>query len=265
MPPEAMPTTTRYLELADTALPNRIEALSITGSIALGDYVPGQSDIDFVAVTADRLTADEIQAIARVHEDLQRERPRPWFSGVYVTREDLAHDPRDLTGVPSYLEGEFRVADGFDANPVTWLTLSRYPLAVRGPARPDVWADARAVRDWTLDNLNSYWRRWSVPPCPNSAGAALLRSDEAAVWSVSGVTRLHYTLATGDVTSKSGACRYALERFPEPWHRIAREALTLRAGGETTYADPEARGREAVEYVAWTIEDANARFALRNG
>jgi predicted nucleotidyltransferase len=44
-----------YLSQA-TAL---IDGLYLFGSIALDDFHPGRSDIDFVAVTADRLDAEE--------------------------------------------------------------------------------------------------------------------------------------------------------------------------------------------------------------
>lgn len=52
------------------------------------------------------------------------------------------------------------------------------------------------------------------------------------MWGVLGVTRLHYTLATGMVTSKAGAGAYALETFPERWHRILREAVDIRTNQE---------------------------------
>ncbi|MFD0471606.1 aminoglycoside adenylyltransferase domain-containing protein [Nonomuraea thailandensis] len=48
------------------------------------------------------------------------------------------------------------------------------------------------------------------------------------VWVVTGVARLHYTLATGEITSKSKAARHARETFPERWHRVVDEALRLR-------------------------------------
>jgi hypothetical protein len=41
----------RYLEIADRRAPGAVEGLYLHGSVALGDYRHGVSDIDFVAVT----------------------------------------------------------------------------------------------------------------------------------------------------------------------------------------------------------------------
>ena len=80
-----METVNRYLELIDAALPERIAGLYLTGSIALGDYRPGQSDIDFVAVTNNRLSAEELEEVEallkedklklsrQIYRDLERE------------------------------------------------------------------------------------------------------------------------------------------------------------------------------------------------
>lgn len=46
------PACATYLEVADRLEPGLVEGLYLQGSIALGDYRPGVSDIDFVAVTS---------------------------------------------------------------------------------------------------------------------------------------------------------------------------------------------------------------------
>ena len=46
----------RYLRLADRLLPGMITGFYVTGSVALGAYRPGRSDIDFVAVLKVRPT-----------------------------------------------------------------------------------------------------------------------------------------------------------------------------------------------------------------
>jgi hypothetical protein len=46
------------------------------------------------------------------------------------------------------------------------------------------------------------------------------------------VSRLHYTLATGDICSKEGAARYALATFPEWWHRVVNEVLRIRRANQ---------------------------------
>jgi len=62
--------------------------------------------------------------------------------------------------------GRFRVAqrEGYDVNPVTWHTLARHGIAVRGqePEHLRIHIDDAELRSWTLGNLNGYWRRWAL-------------------------------------------------------------------------------------------------------
>src|SRR5262245_11019852 len=94
-----------------------------------------------------------------------------------------------------------------------WLTLARHPVVVRGK-HPDPAIDPARLRRWNLDNLAAYWRplagqiRHAVAERPANAPANAV----GVVWAVLGPARPHYTLATGDVTSKSGAGRYAIMR-----------------------------------------------------
>ena len=51
-----------YLEAVDDEAPGLVEGLYLTGSIALGEFRPDTSDIDFVAVTANHPGAAAIAA-----------------------------------------------------------------------------------------------------------------------------------------------------------------------------------------------------------
>lgn len=58
---------------------------------------------------------------------------------------------------------EGRVEPGdFEPNPVTWHTLTRHGVRVRGadPAQLHVWTDRAVLNEWTLANLDGYWRPW---------------------------------------------------------------------------------------------------------
>jgi aminoglycoside adenylyltransferase-like protein len=109
--------------------------------------------------------------------------------------------------------------------------VARHGVVCRGPAPADVdiWADPHTLAAWTLGNLDSYWRRLldRASRLPSRWGLATL-TPYTAVWVVTGVSRLHHTLATGEITSKEGARRYALEAFPERWQRVVRESLRIR-------------------------------------
>jgi GrpB-like predicted nucleotidyltransferase (UPF0157 family) len=261
--PDAETTVDRYLALADAALPGRIEGLYLVGSVALGDYHPGQSDVDFVAFTSTALTATDVTALDQVHARLRAAARRPHFDGIYVTWNALHRNPIGLEPAFSH-EGVFHAAGGFEANPSVWLTLHRYPLPVRGPATPEVWHDDAAIGRWNVENLNSYWRRAAESRRTLPSRRTLLLSrralNAAVVWCVPGVLRLYYTIATGDVTSKTGACRYALETFPSRWSTIVTEALDLRLGRSISHRHRRVRLEEMLDFMDFVIDDANVRW-----
>jgi hypothetical protein len=250
-----------YLAAVDDAIPGLVETLLLSGSVALGDYQPPISDIDLVALCASPPTAEDCARLAVLH------RPsRPSVDVLYATRDDLRRDPTTLS-LPGSVDGTFRDEGAFDANPVGWRLLSTRAIAVRGtaPGAADVWFDAAALRRWNLENLDGYWSGWVESARAEEGTEALVRFEYGFQWLVLGVPRLHYTIATTDVTSKSGAGRYALEIVPAELRTALGAALALREDRSTTLpAAPEALWRDAIDLSTWCIADAR-RLAHRAG
>ncbi len=251
--------TNYFLECADTSAPGLVEGLYLVGSVALDDFQEHSSDVDFVAVTAERPGKAELQGLAKAHQELRWRYPRPFFDGTHLTWADLATGPLICEPAPYTHEGQFEPAGTFAINPVTWHEVARHGLVVRGPSLIDagIWRDDGALRSWTLDNLGEYWRPWLER---YKLGGELFETlDDPLAWGVLGVTRLRYTLATGQITSKSGAGRYAMEAFDGCWIRIISEALRIRSKPAATsaYDDLTERFRAAVDYITMVISDAH--------
>jgi hypothetical protein len=267
--PLAHDVITTYLELVDAETDGLVEGVYLEGSVALGDFRPSASDIDFVAVTASPPDADAVAALDRVHTRLRDRYPRPFFDGVYLTWQDLVNGPGSAAGRPTSHEGRLRSpgAPG-KCGPVTWHTLAQAGVACRGPAVADVdiWTDAEALAAWQHDNLDRYWSRWVARSSRLfSKGGLFALTDYATVWTVTGVSRLHYTLANGDITSKDGAGQYALRAFPDRWHRVVTESLRIRRGepGRSLYRNPLRRRRDVLAFATMVIADAHGRYADR--
>lgn len=147
-------------------------------------------------------------------------------------------------------------------NPVTFCELATHGIAVRGPqpSEVDMWADQKSLREFTIDNLRTYWRPWwqrnrQWRPLPLAIGV----SPWFPVWATLGVSRMHHLLATGTMTSKCGAGRYAMETFDPRWHRIIAESLSLRtngAEGRRGYRNPLTRRRDTLAFLDATIDAA---------
>jgi hypothetical protein len=259
--PRVQTVAQEFLRNVDAEAPGLVQGLYLTGSVALGDFRPHASDVDFVVVTADPPTDGDAAALRRAHALTRTRVPDPQFNGVHLTWDDLGADPAECGPVPSVLGGRFRARSAADVNPVTWHVLATRGVTVRGPlpVELDVWDEPDSLRAWSLGSLDEQWRRWRaaagrlVTPRGLTALGSLAPS-----WSVLSVSRLHFTLRTGETTSKTAAGMYALHAFPERWHRIVNECLRVRRGSRlpSLYQNALARRRAALDFIEMVLDDA---------
>jgi Aminoglycoside adenylyltransferase, C-terminal domain len=253
----------------DRALPGRIEGFYVVGSVCLGAFRHGRSDIDFVAIVDGPLDHRELRRLRAVHrgrwvDALLRDTAlrRRWplvCNGSYLRRGDLSRPSRSVRPLAGHLAGRFMAGRGVDVNPVTWHTLAGHGIAVRGrePSRLGIRVDPVELRDFALDNLERYWRGWLAHarrPGPGQARALWRRS---ASWGVLGVSRLHYTLATGEIIGKEAAGEYALRAFAPGWRPIVEDALAFWRGRPAPPAyrgRPARRARAAAGFVTHVID-----------
>jgi hypothetical protein len=269
-----------YLQAADREAPGLIEGLYLVGSVALGDFRPHTSDIDYVAVTAQRPDAAGLSALQRVHARLRTRWPTPFFDGLYVTWQQLAGEPSLAARGPYSYEGRFHPHGDGAGDPVMWQTVARHGVRCRGPepAALDIRIDREVLAQWTLNNLDTYWRPLLRHSSRLHPQGAIALTSWGAAWIVLGIPRLHYTLATGELCSKDAAGVYALQTFPERWHRVVHEALRIRRSDRarasavsalvelardlrpSLYPTPLTRRRDAVAFGEMAVSDAVERF-----
>lgn len=234
----------------DDRMPGAVDGFYLMGSIALDDYRPGSSDIDFVAVV--RPDAD-LSSLDEIHLGLSRKYPAINCDGIYLLREELASAPRGSG--PAAREGKVILDSRDERHPITWLTLLRHGAVVRGEKPKAHWiaADVEAAVQYSRDNLQSYWRPWVDRRRDQMPDI----SDWDVVWGALGVSRLHAAITTARILSKTAAGEYALELFPEKG-AILREALRLRRGlPQTQYSSELRRGDDLLQFMAAIIDDAD--------
>ncbi|GIF17197.1 hypothetical protein Ate01nite_72290 [Actinoplanes teichomyceticus] len=233
-----------YLEIADRRAPGLVEGLYLQGSIALGDYQAGVSDIDFVAVTSSTPDPGQVRAI---HGQLRRHGRKPFFDGLYVSRDELRSDPATLPGGIAVHEWRVKTASPFERNLVTWHVLAQAGVAVRGPAvdKLDIYTDWQALAQATRRNLDEFWVPWAAQAAWSPAGLTAW----GTTWGVLGVARLRHTLAAARITTKTEAAAYATATYDQRWHPIIQEALRIRVGGPPVYRNPLRRRADMLGFM----------------
>src|SRR5215475_7363831 len=151
IPQDVASVTDAFLCSADKKAPGLIDGLYLHGSLGFGEYFPGASDVDFVAVLSERPDEAQLAGLAAAHRDVQAAFPRPLLEGVHVVAADLCKAPDICPDVPCVLDGSFQASGRISVNPVTWHELAWHGVTVHGPALADdrVWTDRAALRSFT--------------------------------------------------------------------------------------------------------------------
>jgi hypothetical protein len=182
-----------------------------------------------------------------------------------VTWSDLAGDPAAAGPGPHTHESRLHPQGRGERHPITWRTLAQSGVCCRGPAVADleIWSDPAALAAWTDNNLDGYWRRMLAPGnwLRRRGGLAGL-TEYACEWCVLGVSRLHYTLATGNITSKAGGGMHAQSVFDAQWQAVIAEALRIRGADRrrTFYWSPFARRRDVLRFLEMAIAESHQLY-----
>lgn len=254
LPHQARTALDEYLTALDAAVGEIARGIYVTGSAALGDWRPQRSDLDILTVTARRLEDGELAALEALHAGLPG---RPYRDAIYLPAEAVGADSADR--YPSAVDGVLHRAR-YRPDPVLWATLDRHGLTVRGPAARGlgVGPGEAWLRDWNHGNLESYWRPWAANARTILAGRGPgdpVPGDSVA-WAALGPGRLHATITTGQIISKTAAADYTAKLLPQHRDLLAR-AKAHRLGavdGAFTTAD----GQAACDLIDAVVNDAAA-------
>jgi hypothetical protein len=264
LPREAQAALDDYLTALDAALPGIAWGIYVTGSAVLGDWRPGRSDLDILTVTEQGLDDAGLTALEALHAGIPG---RPYRDAIYIPAEAIGAPPVPAAGdgtdpdpvgrYPSTVDGVFHRAR-YRPDPVLWATLHRYGLTVRGPGAHTLGADPgeASLRDWNHGNLKSYWRPWAANAraalAGHNPGAKL--PDGVVPWAALGPGRLHATITTGEIISKTAAADYTAKLLPGHGELLAR-AKAHRLGDDSqpfTVAD----GYAACDLIDSVVNDA---------
>jgi len=224
--------------------------LYLQGSFALGD-ADEHSDVDWIAVTQDELTPDQVAALQEMHAQLYA-RDTTWaqhLEGSYFPKARIRRvepSPAELWFLDN---GSSQLALDTHCNTavVRW-TVRERGITLTGPDPKELIDpvsddDLRAYAAWALGE----WTDWakSLPSMSRRAQNLLVVS----------YCRILETLDRGTVTSKSEAGAWALQELPAEWSDLIRDASDDRPDPWTKVGQPASK-----EAVARTL--AFADYAL---
>ncbi|PGZ93658.1 aminoglycoside adenylyltransferase domain-containing protein [Bacillus sp. AFS029533] len=251
-----------YFHYLDVKLPNLIHSFYLYGSITLGAFKNGFSDIDFIAVVKRKVSDDDLIILKEIHKDVQRKFPNSILDGWYILNEDIESLNEEGNLCIRFNDGKFQGLHKFKINSIDAFQLKKYGITVRGLNidHVDISVNWDTIQTNMRDNLNSYWLSWlkNSKKFPTVKYLSLFVSLRSIEWGILGVSRLYYTFKEKDITSKVGAGEYVLEAVPKRWHKIIKESMRLRTDNKKSYYKSIfTRRKDAIDYMEFMIKECN--------
>jgi hypothetical protein len=210
-----------FLSNMQVILGDHFIGLYLGGSLALGDFNPLRSDIDFIAVTIDESPADTIVALEKMHNRLWAtgsKWPRK-LDGSYVPKQVFRNWTSDDTPCPFVEEDRFYVTNQGSAV-IQRHIIRQYGVVVAGPSPFTLIdpVDGNDLRNALWNNLKKWWQPLLDDP-------AWLRQGKKQPFAILSMCRVLYTLEHGAVASKPIAARWAQQTIGEQWTDLIEWAL----------------------------------------
>jgi len=238
--------------------------MALVGSLALGDFDPASSDIDFVVVTHTDLDETAVRGLQALHEQFAAS-GSPWaarLEAVYVPQAALGPQPSLTALYPQVEKGEPLVRMALEPGWVfqCW-TLRERGIAVAGPDPRTLAAQASrqaapAVRQAMAAAVVTIAGEWLNAAHHDPPWLDWLRERPHHTFVVQTLCRLLYSLATGEVTSKPRAVQWAQQTLDSPWPALIQRVLAARHQSEPlTPGEIE----ETLALIKFTVSQGQAK------
>jgi Domain of unknown function (DUF4111)/Nucleotidyltransferase domain len=226
----------------------------LDGSLAIGDFDPDTSDIDFVVVTEADVSSDTFEILKTMHQRIA-DRPSKWgreLEGSYISRRALRHDRRPAAH--PYVDRGSVLAM---VQPETgYWTIHRHVLhdhgvALAGPL-PRTLIDPVASDD-LREAVRGILREWWTPMLTEGP---LLQNGFYRGYAVLTMCRMLYTLRHGTIVTKPVAARWVQDSFTR-WTPLIERALAWSRDIPPDLTETLALIQHTTQF-AWPDKAANA-------
>lgn len=258
--PDVNALLARLLPETRAILEEHFVGMYLHGSLAVGDFDPNRSDIDFVVVTDRVLPPALISGLAQMHAGIASSglKWRTNYEGSYIARDALRrHDPAHSVHPAVRVDGSF----GVDRHGSEWV-IQRYVIREKGLtlAGPDpkTLIDSISPNDLrrAVQGLLLEW--WA----PQVQDPYRLQRSEYQAYAVLTMCRALYTLEHGTIVSKPVAARWAVSApGVGQWAALIERALAWRHGVQLDHTDAVLRFIQQTIAYSQALEAPGTRSA----
>ncbi|MBO1514378.1 aminoglycoside adenylyltransferase domain-containing protein [Metabacillus bambusae] len=219
------------------------------GSIALFDFDPIRSDIDYLVVTTDALSKEKISKLESLHtrillSDLQ------WktnFEGSYIDKIALRrYDPTNAIHPVIRSDGSFGLDGHWDEWVIQRYIIREKGITLAGP-NPKMLIDPISSNDLRNAQRNTLKDWWA----PQLEDSHRLTTSVYQAYAILTMCRALFTMHYGIVGSKKDAASWAQEIFQE-WSGLIEEAKDWHDGVNLD------RIKESQKFIKFTILKAQS-------
>jgi hypothetical protein len=137
IPPTVQPVLDAYIRLITTTLPGFLAGFYLHGSLALRDFSPRFSDIDFITVASRPCTPCDLTSLGTIHQTIVQTYPQWPLEGSYLQWHDLGQLEEIQPAHPYIHDGIFHSSGYHDMNEVMWWVL-KHRSGDRGTRIPSI-------------------------------------------------------------------------------------------------------------------------------
>lgn len=218
------------MQQALLAMPgDKFPGFYLYGSLSLGDFDPASSDIDFLVVTKGELSAEHLERLRVMHEEIAAS-GLPYatrLEGSYIPRAALRrYDPEQAKHPTIGVDWPFQIGEHRSSWIIERYIVREHGVVVWGPA-PETLIDPVLPVDIRRAVWGMLQEFWSA----QLSGPDWLRPREYQAFIVFTMCRALYTLREGRVSSKPVAAAWAREAYPQ-WVPMIERAYAWRTQHE---------------------------------
>lgn len=222
---EANIVLNEFLTHVQATLPDEFSGLYLHGSLALGDFHPASSDIDFFVVTQNTLSAETLDDLATMHRALEEMNFAwiPKLEGSYIPRNAMRrYDPTNHCHPRYDYHTKMHVSGHGSDTLIQYWTLREKGIVLVGPP-PASFIESVSpteLRQASRGILQEWW-------LPQMEDTTRLQRPAYESYAILTMCRILYTLAHGAIVSKPTAGYWAQARYPQ-WAEHIQRALDKR-------------------------------------